>query len=55
MKRINGVIDKLLDRHLACELDYLEGIALQKQEGRDKDTISPDGIMTILNSVYNVE
>lgn len=28
MKRINGTIDKLLDRHLSCELDYLEGIAL---------------------------
>ena len=51
MRRINGAIDKLLDRHLACDLNYLEEAALQKQEDRDKDTIPVGQVTDIIKGV----
>ena len=51
MTRINGAINKLLDRHLACDLNYLEEVSLQKQEDRDKDTIPVAQVTDILRRV----
>lgn len=51
MKRINGAIDKLLERHLSCDLNYLEEAALQKQEDRDKDTIPVGQVTDIIKGI----
>ena len=51
MKRINGAIDKLLERHLSCDLNYLEEAALQKQEDRDKDTIPVGQVTDIIKEI----
>jgi len=53
MKRINGAIDKLLDRHLACDLNYLEEASLQKQEDRDKDLITVRQVADILKEIID--
>ena len=51
MKRINIAMDRLLDRHLACDLNYLEEAALQKQEDRDKDTIPVGQVTDIIKGI----
>lgn len=51
MTRINGAIDKLLDRHLACDLNYLEEVSIQKQEDRDKDLIPVRQLADILKEI----
>lgn len=55
MTRINGAIDKLLDRHLACDLNYLEEISLQRQEDRDKDIISVGQVTDMLRGITKLK
>lgn len=51
MKRINTSMDKLLARHLACNLNYLDESSLKEQEDIDKEFIPTKQVLDILKAV----
>ena len=51
MSRINESLDKLLDRHLACNLNYLEEVSLKEQENKDKDLMPVGQVVDLVKGI----
>lgn len=51
MKRINNSMDRLLERHLACNLNYLEETSLKEQE--DKRLIPAEQVTELLKGIIS--
>lgn len=48
-KRINNALDKLLDKHLSCNLDYIEETSLKNEE--KKDTIPYELLINVIKEL----
>ena len=53
MKRINNSMDRLLERHLACNLNYLEETSLKEQEDKDKRLIPAEQVTELLKGIIS--
>ncbi|WP_299220844.1 hypothetical protein [uncultured Alistipes sp.] len=48
-QRINNALDKLLDKHLSCNLDYIKENSLKEEE--KKDTVPYDLLINVLKEI----
>ena len=51
MKRINTAMDRLLDRHLSCNLNFLDETSLHEQENKDENVVPVNQVADILKRV----